>query len=140
MNLRRMFLLTVLAATVVTGLYGLSTADDDDKDQEKEIAVSLKDVPDAVKATMLAELLRGVKGLELEEIERDTENGKVVYEAEFEYGDTEIELEIDANGKLLITSRDSEPLLATYDKVTNTVSVVAIVRQLCRCGCGCPHS
>jgi len=27
--------------------------------------------------------------------------GKAAYEAEFEYGDIEIELEIDANGKLL---------------------------------------
>jgi len=99
MNVQRMFLLTVLGATVVIGLYGLSTADDDDKD--KESVVSLKDVPDSVKATMLVELLREVKGLELEEIEREQENGKIVYEAEFEYGDTEIELEIDAKGKLL---------------------------------------
>ena len=101
MNWRRLFLMVSLVAVTVATSYGLSVVADDSENEEREEAVALKKVPAAVQATMLVEILREVDGLKLEEIEREDEDGRIVYEAEFEYGDKDIELEISADGKLL---------------------------------------
>ncbi len=89
----------LLILFAVSSSYSLPATGDDREDGEGKI--SLKQVPDKVQATMLAELLHEIKALTVEEIEREEKGGVVVYEAEFEIGDLEIELEIDATGKLL---------------------------------------
>ena len=83
-----------------------------DKDKHGE-TISMEDLPDAVVATIIAEILReaddlcelenlcGVDGLEIEEIERECEDGKMVYHVEIEYKCKDIELKISADGKLL---------------------------------------
>ena len=80
---------------------------------EHEETISMDDLPDAVVATIIAEILReaddlcelenlcGVDGLEIEEIERECEDGKMVYHVEIEYKGKDIELKISADGKLL---------------------------------------
>jgi uncharacterized membrane protein YkoI len=62
-----------------------------------EETVSLDQVPNAVKAT----ILREAKGGTITEIERETKDGKTVYEAEFLLDGAEIEIEIAPDGKLL---------------------------------------
>ncbi len=101
------------------GIYGITAYGDSghmnkdyDKDKHEE-TISMDDLPDAVVATIIAEILREaddlselvdlreVDGLEIEEIEREDEDGKMVYEVEIEYKGKDIELEISADGTLL---------------------------------------
>ncbi|MCK4660286.1 MAG: PepSY-like domain-containing protein [Phycisphaerae bacterium] len=64
---------------------------------DKEEKVSLDQVPPAVKATILKE----AAGAEITEIERETKNGKTVYEAEFLRDGREIEVKVGPDGTLL---------------------------------------
>ena len=99
MNLARLFLLFLLIVMAGASAYGLSTANDDE--ESRELAALLKDVPDAVKATILTEILHEVKDLQLEELTREQEEEQIVYEVELELGGKDLELEIAADGKLL---------------------------------------
>lgn len=82
-------------------LLGKEIEDEDDDegndDDEEEVEISLDDVPAAVKATMLKE----AAGAEIEEVVKETEDGKVIYEAEFEVNGQEIEIEVSPDGTLL---------------------------------------
>ena len=84
----------ILALSVVAGTELLS--------QEEE--VSLDEVPAAVKATILKE----ADGAEIEKVEREIEDGKVVYEAEFMVDGQEIEIEVAEDGTLLSREVDDE--------------------------------
>ncbi len=64
---------------------------------EQEEAVTLDQVPDPVKATILTESAGG----RITEIERETRNGNVVYEAEFVRDGQEIEIRIAPDGTVL---------------------------------------
>jgi uncharacterized membrane protein YkoI len=71
--------------------------DKDDDDDEDEEQVSIDEVPAAVKATILKEAQGGT----IKEIERETEDGKTVYEAEVIINGEEVEIEVAADGTLL---------------------------------------
>ena len=58
--------------------------------------ISLSQVPDAVRVTIEREL----KGMELDNIERDKDDGKIVYEVETD-GDNDVKITITENGTLL---------------------------------------
>lgn len=77
----------------------LEVKDDDDEedDDEDEEQVSIDEVPAAVKATILEEAQGGT----IKEIERETEDGKTVYEAEVIINGEEVEIEVAADGTLL---------------------------------------
>ena len=76
-------------------------AEDEDDEEESEERVTLSQLPRAVRAT----LRRESRGGEIEELEREVEHGRVIYEAEveFETGGRELlyEIEIAENGTLL---------------------------------------
>ncbi len=75
-------------------------ADDDDDDEDEdddEVQVSLADVPEAVKAT----ILREAGGAEIKEIERETEDGQTIYSVEVLIEGREVEFEIAPDGTLL---------------------------------------
>ncbi len=108
MNPKRLLTLVLLFGICAITAYGVSIAANHEETGEQEEAVSLSAVPDAVKATILAEILREVDDLQLEELEREKELGKMVYEVEFEYRGKEIELEIAANGRLLAKEVECE--------------------------------
>ena len=97
-----------LTAVLVTTTFRLSIAEEGTKTGTQKNLKLLNGIPDAVKATILVEILREVDGLELEEIEREREGGKIVYEAEFTYKGKEIELEISASGELLEKEIESD--------------------------------
>jgi len=75
---------------------------DGDEDDEEEIEVKLSDCPKAVQKT----LKRESKGGELEEITKETEGKRVVYEAEVEFGDDEYEVEVAAELAAFVLSPD----------------------------------
>jgi hypothetical protein len=77
-------------------------ADHDDDDDEDSEEVSIKQVPKRVRATILKES----KGGKIEEIEREKEDGKVIFEVEVLIDGKEIELKIAPNGKLLSKEED----------------------------------
>jgi len=64
-------------------------------DGEKEVTID--QVPDAVRET----ILREAAGNTIEEIEEETENGVVTYEAEWHEDGKEIEIKVAADGTLL---------------------------------------
>ena len=84
-----------------SSIQAASPSDAPKEDDEQEEAVSWQDVPDPVKATILIEILREVDELDVIKIEREKEDGKTVYEAEFQYKDREIELEMTPEGEFL---------------------------------------
>lgn len=78
--------------------------------------VTLEQVPAAVKATILKESA----GAKITEIERETKNGKVTYEAEFLRDGKEIEIKIAPDGTLLgreIEDEDDDEDDLTIDQV-----------------------
>ncbi len=70
---------------------------DEEEDDEGDVQVSLNDVPEAVKATILNE----AAGAEIKEIEKETENGQVLYSAEVVVGGQETDIEVAPDGTLL---------------------------------------
>jgi uncharacterized membrane protein YkoI len=71
---------------------------------EQEKAVSIDQVPEAVKATILAEAKGGTIG----EIEMETENGQTAYEAEVTIDGQKVEIKVADDGKLLGKEADDE--------------------------------
>lgn len=72
--------------------------DEEDEDEEDaETPVNMADLPKSVQKT----LKRESRGGEIEEIEKESEGDKVVYEAEVEFGQKEYEIEIAEDGTLL---------------------------------------
>jgi uncharacterized membrane protein YkoI len=65
--------------------------------KEDEGIVSLGEVPEAVKAT----IVKHAAGGEVKKIEKETKEGKVIYEADVIIDSNEVELKVAADGKLL---------------------------------------
>ena len=86
---------------VEVSVHAASRSDALHEDVDQEEPVSLQEVPDPVRATILHEVLREVDELTLIQIEREREDGTIVYEAEFQYKDRKIELEVTSDGTFL---------------------------------------
>lgn len=87
----RKIIAAVLVLCFGLGLFAVSFAGG------KEEKISLDKVPAAVKAT----ILKYAKASEIEEIEVETKDGKVIYEVEIKKDGKELELKIDADGNVL---------------------------------------
>ena len=73
--------------------------------KEKDEVVTLDQVPAAVKAT----ILEAAKDAKIEKIEKEDEDGKVIYEAECKMADgKEMEIKVDASGKLISKEIEDE--------------------------------
>jgi len=80
-----------------TMLEPVTWEDEDDDRDDGEHEVSINQVPEAVRRT----LLREAGGHELEEIEEETQNGVTVYQAEWTVAGRKVEITVTADGKLL---------------------------------------
>jgi uncharacterized membrane protein YkoI len=78
------------------------TEDEDADEGEEEVEVKQSDLPRTVRKT----LRREARGGKIEEIERERENGKTIYEAEVEIDGKEYEIEIASDGTLLSKELD----------------------------------
>jgi uncharacterized membrane protein YkoI len=76
----------------------------DRQDDDNEVELSLDQVPAAVRDT----LVREARGARIDTVERETENGRTVYEAEVTVDGKEVEIEVDAAGRLLGVEVDDE--------------------------------
>jgi hypothetical protein len=71
-------------------------------DDEKEVEVTIDQVPAAVKKTILSQAGKN----KIEEIEKETKKGKVTFEAEWTEGEMEVEIKVAPNGKLLKVEKE----------------------------------
>ena len=78
--------------------------DEEDEDDEDEVQVSLAEAPEAVQATISKE----AAGAEIKEIEKETEDGQVIYSAEVIVGGQEVDIEVALDGTLLNKEVDDE--------------------------------
>ncbi len=98
------WLLTLLAALSISlaspFVADVLAGDKDKEEKEKnEEKVTLDQCPQAVQDTIKKEAAGGT----IKEIEKETENGVTIYEAEFVKDGKTIEIEVAADGKLLKT-------------------------------------
>lgn len=70
---------------------------DDEEDDEGEVQVSLAEVPETVQATLVKE----AAGAEIKEIEKEDEDGRIVYSADVMLNGQEVELKVAPDGTLL---------------------------------------
>jgi len=95
----------VLGVTLV-GLAAVSvqwvSAEDKDKDKEEEM--TLEQLPAAVRATVDKE----TQGATILELEKDTEDGKVLYDVEFKIGDTVKEISVAPDGSIVKDEEEDE--------------------------------
>ncbi len=66
-------------------------------DDDKSVKVKIEDLPEAVRKTLKREAGDG----KIKEIEKETEDGKTIYEAEVIIDGSKYEIEIAENGKLI---------------------------------------
>lgn len=94
----------LLAVAALAGALHTTKAVAEDEGGEKEVKVDLKDVPENVKKAATD----AVKGLVLTEAEKETKDGKDVYELEGKVGDKKYEVVVDADGKVLKSGEDDD--------------------------------
>ncbi len=106
---------TRLTALIGMGLIGAVTIAVWAEQNEVEEKISLDQTPAAVKATILKEAAGGT----IKEIERETKNGKTIYEAEVIIGGKEVEIKVAPDGTLLgkECEDDEENVQISLDKV-----------------------
>jgi uncharacterized membrane protein YkoI len=92
----RILLGSVLAGVMLNGVVLVAMA--------REVRVSLEDLPDAVRETILAQ----AAGDRIVEIERETRGDKTTYEAEFRRDGREMEIKVAEDGTLLGTAVDDD--------------------------------
>ena len=102
-EMRRGLAALVAAALGVALLSTARPAVAEEEEDEEEVAIA--DLPEAVVDAIQERFPEGT----MEEAERETEDGQVVYEVEVEDADgTEYEVEVTEDGKILEVERDSE--------------------------------
>lgn len=84
----------------------------DDADKEQSKAISLNDVPKPVRET----ILKQAKGGKVEEIEKETEDGKTIYDADIVIDGKKFELKVGENGKLLSKQAEEDDKNADEDE------------------------
>src|SRR5687767_10891294 len=86
-----------IAAIALAALVTVPACSNLERGGDDEIKVTLDQVPAAVRQTLEAE----AKGAAISEIEKETENGQTVYEAETTIDGKPVELTIGEDGKLI---------------------------------------
>jgi hypothetical protein len=97
----------IIATILAVGLAGCESEEHEHggkKLDEQEIKLSVDQLPPAVKATLVEES----RGAKLDEITKETEDGKTVYSADFMAGKNKYEATVAADGTLLKKELDND--------------------------------
>ena len=94
MKYSKWIVVAALAAPMVTVT---AYADEDKEESHRHETVKMEDLPAAVKTTVQRE----AKGKKIQSIEKETENGRTVYEIELMSNGKGEEIEISTTGKVL---------------------------------------
>lgn len=98
----RVGLAALLAGALCLVVAGVLAADKDEDEDEQEI--TLDQCPEAVQKTLNEQAQGGV----IDEIEKETEDGEVVYEAEITRDGKRFEVEVAEDGTLLEVEEEDE--------------------------------
>ena len=103
--MKRWMLAAVLGAGVaVTGCANMHGHHGDEEDEGDEVKISLNQVPAAARAT----LEREANGAAISSVDKETKDGKVVYETDVMLNGHNWEIKVDPDGKLIHKKIDEE--------------------------------
>src|SRR5476651_1235427 len=98
----------LLAGFISLGLFGCASnmqGEHKDKDKEgDEVKVSFDQAPAAVKATLTKES----NGAKIADVDKETDEGKTIYEADAMIGDKNYEIKVAEDGSLISKKIDDE--------------------------------
>ena len=117
--MKRLILQSGLVVAMIIWLTGLGFAENSQKSLEEKSAVqtvSLSDLPAPVRATVE----RLIKGGKIKKLEKEEENGKVVYDIEAKVQGKDVEYDIASDGSVL-SSEESVP----FDSLPAAVKAAA---------------
>jgi hypothetical protein len=93
-----------LSATLVASLVLIVRAEDKEKEEGDEQKIKLTEAPQAAQDALMKE----AKGAKIETIDKETRDGKVVYEADAIVDGKNHEIVVDADGKVISNKLDME--------------------------------
>lgn len=106
----------ILVGLLCVSLGGCAAMKGEDNEKEgTEVKVSMDQVPAAVKTT----LLREAEGVNIATVDKETSEGKTIYEADAVIGGTLYEIKVAEDGKLISKAIDKEAQAATTQKAKN---------------------
>src|SRR5689334_20834133 len=79
-------------------------AEEKEKEEAGEVKVKIADVPEAVRKTLAKES----DNAKIDEVDKETEHGKTIYEADVKIGGTNYEIKVAEDGKLISKKIDEE--------------------------------
>jgi uncharacterized membrane protein YkoI len=97
-------MLLALMVTCSLACSGCATLSAEEAQESKEEKVKLEDCPKAVQDT----LKKAAAGGKIEGVEKETENGKAVYEADVVIDGDEYEVKVAEDGKLLSKKQEND--------------------------------
>ena len=98
------WILILVAALGLTAFTTVGRAEDKEKEEGNEVKVKFDDCPAAVKATFTAE----AKGGKIETVDKETDDGKTIYEADVTIDGKNHEIKVAEDGKLISNKIDEE--------------------------------
>lgn len=101
---RRLMCVGLLGASLIGAGAAVLRAEEKGKKEEEEVKVSIDQVPSAVKATLLKE----AEGAPITQVDKETEKGKVIYEADAKINGKNYEIKVAEDGSLISKTIDNE--------------------------------
>ncbi len=101
----RKYLMLVLVMTALTGCAMMANAEDKEKKEEgQEEKVAFASVPQPVQATLTKE----ADGNKIDQVDKETDEGKTIYEADVKINGKNYEIKVDTDGTLISKKLDME--------------------------------
>jgi hypothetical protein len=94
----------ILALLVASSLAVCTIAVRAEEKEENEVKVKFDDCPAAVKATITKE----AEGTKVDTVDKETDDGKTIYEADAKINGTNYEIKVAEDGKLISKKIDAE--------------------------------
>src|SRR5262249_39992333 len=92
----------ILSAAILIGISGAALAIV--QEEKGEVKMKFEQVPAAVRDTLAKE----AKGAKIENVDKETQKGKTIYEANVKLDVKNWEIKVDADGKLINKNEDNE--------------------------------
>jgi hypothetical protein len=100
----RFYFVAFIAAMMWVLPANIVRAEEKEKEEANETKVAIADVPAAVKQTLTEE----AKGAKLESVDKETDDGKTIYEADVDIKGKNYEIKVSEDGTLISKKLDDE--------------------------------
>ncbi len=104
MSKRWMLVGAVAMALTIMSASSVRAKDEEKSKEESEVKMALKDVPAAVQAT----LVREAAGQSIKAVDKETKDGKTIYEVDVVIDGTNYEIVVGSDGRLISKKVDKE--------------------------------